>query len=347
MKSIKSLARALIASVAVFSASALAADDGCVRALDLADDDPAAAREMLGAVSDCSGGAAGSALLAAYVEYKLNQGSREAAALSRAISDYEKADGPPSRLVALAYYEVARRQLSVGNKRAIDTAARAEAALQAAAPEDLPRRARAILAKAAARINKKPNFSSDFVEAYKDASRARELFVNADPTATLAYLGTVAWQAAILGLIAGERRANVEDADALAALSALPSACNAFWDRSALAVVKRRLAWSGSLVGAGAFYGVVAVVDADADGKAKLVGIAAESRLSALGRPPIGIVDARFNAVEKALQRWRLAADAPEECRTGALIPLGVYIPEAPDSGFDLSNWPSNAAPSE
>lgn len=348
MKRIRLAAALCIAFTA--SVSAAEPTTHCAKAISLLDSDPAAAVEVLQTAPElaCPAGEPESALLRAYVAYRM-QGERppEALKLWRAVKDYDKAGGASSRLLGLALNGVARQQLAEGKDQALRTAERAEQVLLAAAPEDRASRARAIIWQAAARLIKQPNFSTDTVDAFNDASRARNLLEGDAMKNDQAYLEAVSWQAAILGLIAGDRRAAVEDAAALGALSVMPNGCDGVWTRDALATVKQRRPWSGHMMNGGGFLGAIAVVQAATDGAAELSEVAAEARFPSVDRLEERAVRSRDKAVDRALKRWRIAAGAPSQCKTGVVVALGVYVPERGGAGAILNNWPLNYEPSE
>lgn len=287
-------------------------------------------------------------MLRAYVEYKANgERSREALILRRAVKDYDKAGGPPSRLLGLSLNGVARQQLAEGKEHALRTAERAEQVFLAVAPDDNAPRSNAIIWQAAARLIKQPNFSSDTLDAFKDASRARRLLEGDEASTDQAYLQAVAWQAAILGIVAGDRRASVDDAAASGALALIPEECDAVWTREALATVKRRRPWSGHLTTGGGLLGAIAIVNARPDGTSELAGIAAEARFPTVDPINEQSLRSRDRALERSLVRWRVAADTRPECRSGILVPLGVYVAERSGAGGILNELPQNYEPAE
>ena len=348
---VKSIMLAAAAALAAGSAASAQADNFCSTALLQVENDPTLALElMLSAPSpdlECAGGAVEAKLLKAYAYYKSAGKSREFDDLRSALSDYDKSGAGPSRLLGLALIEIARRRLAEGNERALRTAERAEQVLLASAPDDIGARARAILLQSATTLIKQPSFASDLIDAFDRASRARSLFGDATATSSSDHLEAVAWQAAILGIIAGNRRAQVDEAIASSALAVGPASCDAAWDRSALASVNRRTSWSGSMMSGGGFLGVVAVVDAADDGTAVLAGIVSEARLPSIEPVQEAKFLSRDKAVRSALKRWRLSDGAAADCRSGVLAPLGVYIREADSAGAILRDWPLNYTPSE
>ncbi len=353
----------LSAIVALFSVSGLAcpalADQGgaaksiCAEALERLDESPAVALAKIQSANEgqsgCEGGEAEASLLRAYAEHKVDgRNSRTASRLKDAVRRYEKGGGRPSRLVGLALLDVARRQLAESNERALETAESAERALLASAPDDRTSRARAINWQAAALLVKKPNFSSDLVAAFEQASRARRLFDEESGGGDPGFLEAVAWQAAILGLIAGDSRAAIDDAAATKALAVLaPAGCDAVWSRDSLAAVKRRRPWSGGLLSAGQVIGVVAIIDAGEDGSAAMTNIVAEARLPSLDDVRESEVRSRDKATARALKRWRVREPAPDECKSEVLAPLGAYRPERSGAGAVLNEWPINNNNSE
>lgn len=345
------LALPVIFSLAAFAllpaSPAVANPSGrCAEAEALLDRDPAAALLLMQSVSsaeqDCIGGAAHADLIKAYAEFKAGgMRVRDASRLKRPLRAYEESGGAPSRLVGLAQSDVARLQLAEMNEKALATAKRAEASLLSAAPEDVISRARAVVWQAAARLIKKPNFSADLKDAFEDASRARALFGETPDATEPAFFETIAWQAAILGLIAGDARAQVDESAAAKALAVVPSvSCDAPWTRAPLATVKHRRAWSGSLVSSGAMLGVVARVDASDDGAAAFAGVVAEARFPSLRDTTNAERAARDRAISNALERWRVEAAAPADCKSGILVPLGAYRPERSGEGNVLNELP-------
>ena len=345
-----SLAAAFAVALTIGISSAAEPTTLCAKLISLIVADPAAAYDALqrGPELACAGGQPEEALLRAYVAFKaLDERPPEALKLRRAVKNYDKAGGAPSRLLGLSLNAVARQQLAEGKDQALRTAERAEQVFLAAAPDDRASRARSIIWQAAARLIKQPNFSSDTVDAFKEASRARGLFEGDEMTNDQAYFEAVAWQAAILGLAAGDRRAAVEDAAALSALSITPRGCDAVWTRGALATVRQRRPWSGHLMNGGGFLGAVAVIRAGADGAAELSEIAAEARIPSVDRIEERALRSRDRAVERALNRWRISADAPPECKSDVSAVFGVYIPEQGGAGAVLNEWPLNYEPAE
>lgn len=292
----------------------------------------------------CAGGETEAALLRSYAEQIAGAGkSRSVSSLKKSLKRYDDSGGAPSRLVGLVLTAIAERQLAERNERAFETAGRAEAVLAATAPNDLPSRAKSVLQQAAARLLKQPNFSSDVVDAFNDASRARALLSGALTEHDPAYLSAVAWQAAILGVAASDRRVSIDQSVAAKALAVLsPSGCDASWKREELASVRRELSWSGSLMGARRFLGAVAVVELDADGAPVLKSVASEARLPALTTLPEAAIRWRDKAASTALGRWTLDASAPPECRGPTLIPFGSYVPDPGDASGVLRELPQN-----
>ncbi len=348
---VEAFALAAAAALAVGSVASAQSESFCSMALSQIESDPISAIDLISSAPspdwECAGGESEANLLAAYAYYKSSGSSREFDALRGAVRDYDKSGAGPSRVLGLALIEVATRQLAEGNERALRTAERAEDVLVASAPEDDGARARAILAQSAATLIKQPNFASDLIEAFDRASRARSLFGDATAASSSDHLEAVAWQAAILGVIAGNRRAKIDEAAASSALAVAPASCDAAWDRSALSSANRRVSWSGSMMSGGGFLGVVAVVDAAEDGTAVLARIAGEARLPSIDPVHEAKLRSRDKAVRNALKRWRLSDGAAAECRSGVLAPLGVYIRESGGAGAILNDWPLNYTPSE
>jgi len=318
----------------------------CAEAEALLDHDPAAALSLMQSVSraeqDCIGGAVHADLITAYAEFKAGgMRIRDASRLKRPLRAFEESGGAPSRLVGLAQIAVAHLQLAEINEKALATAKRAEASFLAGAPDDVISRSRAIVWQAAARLIKRPNFSADLMDAFEDASRARALFGETPDATEPAFLETIAWQAAILGLIAGDARAQVDESAAAKALAVVPSViCDAPWTRAPLATVKHRRSWTGSLMSSGVLLGAVARVDASDDGAAALGGVAAEARFPSLQDTTNAERAARDRAVSRALERWRVEAAAPADCKSGILVPLGAYRPERSGEGNILNELP-------
>lgn len=303
--------------------------------------------EALGAASSdaqCPGGEREASLFRAYAEFRTSDNpARSATALKKALQRYDDAGGPPSRLVGLTLIAIAERLLADGNEHAFERAARAEEVLAATAPDDISARAGAIRYQAAARLLKRRTFSSDIADAFGDATRARRLFSGDDMQREPSFLETVAWQAAILGLAAGNRRVVIDEGAAREAMAVLsPPECDPFWRRGGLAAVKRKASWAGSLMSYRRFLGVIVKIDLDEQGRASLESVAAEAAFPSKTGRPEAAARARDKSITVALDRWELESSAPLQCRAPTLVPLAAFLPEADGGGVILRDWPLN-----
>lgn len=320
---------------------------GCAAALGLLSDNPEAALAALNSRplgASCPNGAEEEGLLLAFAAYLADgEASRDSTALRRAIRDYEKAAGPSTRLYGMALVALAERNLATGSDDAFETAKKAEEVLVVSAPDDKALIAKSILRQAAAHLLRQPNFSSDTIAAFEHATRARAVFSGDGLHENPVYLETVAWQAAILGMAAGDPRATIDAADASAAMKVFgENQCADHWSHKKFPSVRKKLQWAGNLFNARRFLGIVVAVDATAAGEAEKFEVASVARFPFLDDPTEREIKAWDKAIATALKRWTISDSAPLECRLKSYIPLGSFISGYEESVDFLSGIPVN-----